>query len=180
MTHAAHNGVRVLPQGETTARTLHTANALHQPSGTKRAQVNNTTVILLMTGQEMMRRPTIRTRPQPVVAQPCRRCWTRRRALQSRGAYLSSGCCGQRAGWEEGGAEDRRPYSWPNIDSVARSPGRTLRKLGDPTFLNATREGAISDTVAREGGSSTHRTQCPHFHATGDYCTSSCLNNVFS
>ena len=55
--------------------------------------------------------------------------------------------------------------------SVARSPGRSLRKLGDPTFLNATREGAISDTVAREGGSSTHRTQCPHFHATGDYCT---------
>ena len=23
----------------------------------------------------------------------------------------------------------------------------------------------------REGGSSTHRTQCPHFHATGDYVT---------
>ena len=48
-------------------------------------------------------------------------------------------------------------------------PGRSLRKLGDPTFFSATREGAISDTVAREGGSSTHRTQCPHFHATGDY-----------
>ena len=31
--------------------------------------------------------------------------------------------------------------------------------------VNATREGALSDTVARQGGSSTHRTQCPHFHA---------------
>ena len=40
-----------------------------------------------------------------------------------------------------------------------------------PHLFNATREGAISDTVAREGGSSTHRTQCPHFHATGDWCT---------
>ena len=62
--------------------------------------------------------------------------------------------------------------------SVARSPGRSLRKLGDPTFFNATREGAISDTVAREGGSSTHRTQCPHFHATGDYCTADAVIRV--
>ena len=36
--------------------------------------------------------------------------------------------------------------------------------------FNATWEGAISDTVAREGGSSTHRTQCPQFSRTGD-CT---------
>ena len=56
--------------------------------------------------------------------------------------------------------------------SVARSPGRSLRKLGDLTLFYTTWEGAISDTVAREGGSSTHRTQCPHFSRDGRllYC----------